>query len=375
VLLLASTWNWIVEHGLLLFPLILGFLAVWTLLPQHRHRHLLLGCLAGVSALVLGGMILPQAFGPGVPLSYELLFYPFAGMAVLSGVLMIIQRNPVHSALWFAIVILNTCGLFLLQGGTFLAAATIIIYTGAIIVTFLFVMMLAQQTGTADYDRRSREPFLASLAGFVLLGGLLYALELTYASSTQAADRRMAAIRARLGSAQKRLQEGAKPDDVVKELKVQDNPRLPARSLTDLLGEEAEKHPSWAGRKNVQLRLENVKTLLSQREPDKVREAIKQLSGLVDDISLAGTEDIGKLAPPKDATKVSTLSKFDTTPAKNVPPPAPKQPFQPKPGHVTGLGKSLFGDYLYGVMLSAELLLVVTIGAIVITHRRKEAAA
>ncbi len=53
-------------------------------------------------------------------------------------------------------------------------AATIIIYAGAIVVTFLFVLMLAQQTGLDDADMRSREPLLASLTGFVLLGALLY---------------------------------------------------------------------------------------------------------------------------------------------------------------------------------------------------------
>ena len=53
-------------------------------------------------------------------------------------------------------------------------AATIIIYAGAIVVTFLFVLMLAQQAGHSDADARSREPLLAGLTGFVLLGALLY---------------------------------------------------------------------------------------------------------------------------------------------------------------------------------------------------------
>ena len=57
-------------------------------------------------------------------------------------------------------------------------AATIIIYAGAIIVTFLFVLMLAQQEGPSDADARSREPMLASAIGFVLLGALLYVLML-----------------------------------------------------------------------------------------------------------------------------------------------------------------------------------------------------
>ena len=83
---------------------------------------------------------------------------------------MITQRNPVHAALCFALVVLSTCGLFLLQAAPFLMAATIIIYAGAIVVTFLFVIMLAQQAGLSNADQRSREPLLATLAGFVLLG-------------------------------------------------------------------------------------------------------------------------------------------------------------------------------------------------------------
>src|SRR5262249_3955808 len=59
-----------------------------------------------------------------------------------------------------------------------LMAATIIVYAGAIVVTFLFVLMLAQQTGPSDGDQRSREPLLASITGFVLLGALLYVLRI-----------------------------------------------------------------------------------------------------------------------------------------------------------------------------------------------------
>ncbi len=66
------------------------------------------------------------------------------------------SRNPVYSALWFASVVLSTSGLFLLADAPFLAAGTIIVYAGAIIVTFLFVIMLAQMEGKAHYDRAAR---------------------------------------------------------------------------------------------------------------------------------------------------------------------------------------------------------------------------
>jgi NADH-quinone oxidoreductase subunit J len=107
------------------------------------------------------------------------LFSIFAAGAILSAILMITNRNPVYSALWFAMATLSVCGLFLLQSAPFLAAATIIVYAGAIVVTFVFVIMLAQQSGATQYDQRSRQPFLATLAAMILLGALLGTLKAT----------------------------------------------------------------------------------------------------------------------------------------------------------------------------------------------------
>jgi len=59
--------------------------------------------------------------------------------------------------------------LLVLQDAEFLAVALILIYAGAILVTYLFVIMLAQQPGSPIYDRRTREPFLAVVVGFVLM--------------------------------------------------------------------------------------------------------------------------------------------------------------------------------------------------------------
>ncbi len=83
------------------------------------------------------------------------------------------SRNPVYSALWFASVVLSTAGLFLLADAPFLAAGTIIVYAGAIIVTFLFVIMLAQMEGKADYDRAARSPAWATFTCFLILWCLI----------------------------------------------------------------------------------------------------------------------------------------------------------------------------------------------------------
>src|SRR5690606_13884119 len=96
--------------------------------------------------------------------------------SVAGAVLMITARDPVYSALWFAVVVLSTSGLFLLAGAQFLAAGTVIVYAGAIIVTFLFVIMLAQSQGRAAYDRLAGRPGPASLTCLALFGGQLFAI-------------------------------------------------------------------------------------------------------------------------------------------------------------------------------------------------------
>ena len=167
--------NWTDENGLLLIPLGLGWLAVWWLMPAAKPRPRILGGLAGLAAvLMMQIMLLP----PAGDIVRNGLFFLFAAMAVFSATLMITDSNPVYSALWFALVTLAVCGLFLLNSAPFLAAATIIVYAGAIIVTFLFVIMLAQQSGTkSNYDRQPFQPAVASLAAFILLGALLFTLQ------------------------------------------------------------------------------------------------------------------------------------------------------------------------------------------------------
>jgi NADH-quinone oxidoreductase subunit J len=152
--------------------LIFGFLAVYWLLPRPRAMQHTLGGMAAALAL---GLLLASMVRAEVVDAEAVLFYIFALLTLLSGGSLITQKDPVRGALSFALTVLGTCGLFLLQGAPFLMAATTIIYAGAIIVTFIFVIMLAHQHGPSNADSRSREPFLATLAGFLLLTALLVA--------------------------------------------------------------------------------------------------------------------------------------------------------------------------------------------------------
>jgi len=72
----------------------------------------------------------------------QLLYYLLAAGAVISGVLVILKRNPVISALFLIVAMLCLAGIYLLLGAQFMAAIQIIVYAGAVMVLFLFVIML-----------------------------------------------------------------------------------------------------------------------------------------------------------------------------------------------------------------------------------------
>src|SRR4051812_31132746 len=103
----------------ILLPTVLGLAGVYLLMPRVRRYPPLWGAVCGGLALAAVALCLIRAeTGP----IEKTLFYIFAGMAVVSAGLMIAFRNPVHSALSFALVVLSTCGLFLLQAAPFLMA-------------------------------------------------------------------------------------------------------------------------------------------------------------------------------------------------------------------------------------------------------------
>jgi len=71
-----------------------------------------------------------------------LTFYMFASFAIISGVLVISARNPVHSVLFLILAFFNASGLFVLIGAEFIAMILIVVYVGAVAVLFLFVVMM-----------------------------------------------------------------------------------------------------------------------------------------------------------------------------------------------------------------------------------------
>ncbi len=144
--------------------------SLWLLLPNGRDTNSArwLGTLLGLGALaafILAGRRLGG-------LGEEAVFLIVSLVAVVSAAATIVSRSPVYAAIWFALTLAGVAGVLLVLGAQFLGVATIVVYAGAILVMFLFVLMLAQPAGLAPYDRVSNEPFLSALAGAVLLGVL-----------------------------------------------------------------------------------------------------------------------------------------------------------------------------------------------------------
>src|SRR5580765_4258266 len=69
-------------------------------------------------------------------------FYYLAAASVASAVLAVTRRNPVHAMLWVLALFLHVAGIFLLLGAEFLAAVQVIVYAGAILIFYLFIVML-----------------------------------------------------------------------------------------------------------------------------------------------------------------------------------------------------------------------------------------
>ena len=144
---------------------------LWLALPrgQSGRRERLARRLGGLLGLVaLAGFV---AAGRRLgSVGEESVFLTVSLVAVISAAATIVTRSPVYSAIWFALSLLGVAGVLLVLGAQFLGVATIVVYAGAILVMFLFVLMLAQPTGMAPYDRVSNEPLLSAVAGAVLLG-------------------------------------------------------------------------------------------------------------------------------------------------------------------------------------------------------------
>ena len=98
-----------------------------------------------------------------------LLFLTFAAIAVACGINLVLQTHPISSALSLVGVMGSLAVLYLLLGGEFIAAVQLIVYAGAVMVLFIFVIMLLNAGGETKPGRS----FIASLLGVPVLVALL----------------------------------------------------------------------------------------------------------------------------------------------------------------------------------------------------------
>lgn len=104
----------------------------------------------------------------------DFLFYLFAALTVLSAFLVTVSRNAVNGAMFMIVSFVGMAALFLLLDAFFLAALQVLVYAGAIMVLFLFIIMLLD----ADKGRKVRPDRLttaaAGVGALLLIGGLAY---------------------------------------------------------------------------------------------------------------------------------------------------------------------------------------------------------
>lgn len=98
----------------------------------------------------------------------KVIFFFFAGVAILSAALMVTRRNAMHSAIFLITSLLAVAGIFLQLRAEFIFIAQIILYVGGIMVLFIFVIMLVRLDVALHQIQFSRQKWVALLVGLVL---------------------------------------------------------------------------------------------------------------------------------------------------------------------------------------------------------------
>jgi NADH-quinone oxidoreductase subunit J len=130
-------------------------------------------------------------------------FWIFSAIALVGALRVITHPKPVYAASVFVLTVFASRGLFVLLWAEFMAVALVLIYAGAILVTYVFVIMLAAEAtptsgpmaGLAEHDAISREPLIACAVGFAMMGVLLFVIFERRRDSTAARARKQCHVR------------------------------------------------------------------------------------------------------------------------------------------------------------------------------------
>jgi NADH-quinone oxidoreductase subunit J len=163
---------------LLYIACVVGALALYIVVRQSGRPLKVIGTLIGLAGLAwltiaVARLLAVDGQGAARPEPFMAIF---SVIAIASAVRMITHAKPVYCALYFILVVISSASLFLMLQAEFMAFALVIVYAGAILITYVFVLMLAQQSpdpqepgGQPEYDRVAREPMAAAVVSFVLL--------------------------------------------------------------------------------------------------------------------------------------------------------------------------------------------------------------
>lgn len=104
-------------------------------------------------------------------------FWMLAPIAVVAAVMILLSRKAVHSALWMATTMIVLAVLFIMQGGIFLGVVQVVVYTGAVMMLFLFVLMLVGVDASDSFVETLRAQRVAAILlalglGFLLVGAI-----------------------------------------------------------------------------------------------------------------------------------------------------------------------------------------------------------
>jgi len=98
----------------------------------------------------------------------QMLFLILGGVALVSGGLVVFQKHPLRSALWLIVNFFAVAGIYLLAHAEFIAAIQVIVYAGAVMVLFLFVIMLLN---IRQPEAEPKIPFIGQKLGGIVLAG------------------------------------------------------------------------------------------------------------------------------------------------------------------------------------------------------------
>jgi len=308
-------WLWSPQ----LWAVLATAVGLWYLLPRRGQRWRRLGVLLTATGLA----IFVQQLRGGADVSANALFWALAAVTIVSAVAAISSQNPVYCAIWFALTLLGTAALFLLHGAQFLSVATVVVYAGAIVVTFLFVVMLAQSDGHAHYDRISWgwvTTGMATLAGAGLLAVILPAIgDLSAIDRQPLREQVSAVVRPFVGGAGEGTESGTVVDDespVVRSVRIVRQPRSSRHTLYLTLADRDIHTSLLEATSSVEL-------------AEQLKAQLPQLAGVELDVELTSHDVLDSQ-------------------------------------HMANLGGQLFARHLISIEVAGALLLVALVGAVAI---------